>query len=310
MDTSVERLPEFPALEPLGVSHLPRVNELLDRVPQTSDFCLVSLWCWSAPGQFRVAEWQDNLVVEFDAYVEGERCLSFIGNNDPIGTAKVLLTSAPGAELRHIPWWMAEHFKPTTGLVAEEDRDDFDYIYSPSDYRDLRGHDKRRIRHRLNRYRRLVADHEGLRSGVGNHQLICERADQLRDLYKHWRLDGSPNVTSADAEAAAFEQLLQSAELLSRYTTLLLTYVELDDRLISASIGDVREKQFIGHFAKSDRLFGDTGPFVMLMQRLDEMGLETCNGQQDAGIAGLREHKTSYRPRELMRKCVVREAAS
>jgi hypothetical protein len=310
---ALDRLPTFPSMEDLAPVHLRRIRELVAPFPSYSDFSVVSLWSWSAAGRFRVAEHTGNLIVEFGDYIRGERHLSFIGSGAVGETAHRLLQAAESdpsllPTLQLVPEFVATELRSDDRFEVIETPDDRDYVYDSGTYVTLSGPIMRRIRQATNRHERVVERSGSLEMFQGDAHLLGRQVDPLVELYDRWEKMGREGVAFASGERIAFEHLLSTLPVISPHAEIRVTYGRDELDIHWVKIDDRRLDESMGHFAKSDDVYGrevDTVSFVDHMRSLNKVGVRRHNMQQDLGLAGLREHKEGLRPAGYLNKYSV-----
>ena len=304
-------LPAFPDLAPIAEEHLERIREITLRYPSYSDFNMVSLWGWSAAGDFKVAELNDNLVVEFGDYLSPTRFLSVLGTTKVAETAEALLFEAGRAgrglddELHLVPEITAKTLADDPRFEVWLEADQADYLYDPRLYVDLPGNRFKKIRSEVNQFRQDVSLFEDYVAISGGPDLLQRSGVELLEMFDRWRALGTDGAESADEERRAFGYLIETAPLIGSFTDLRVSLGYLDGRLVHYDVDEViDEKRGMGHFTKSFHFVRNSsvGHFVDSRCRLAAQGISESNCQQDLGIEGLRINKKRLRPSGMLNK--------
>ena len=127
-------IPTFPQFKKLELADREMIERFTAKFPPYSDFNFVSMWSWDTKGEMSVSILNNNLVIKFTDYLNGEPFFSFLGDTQVAETIKVLLDFSQQMysvnELRLVPEAVIEQCK---GVYAvSPDRDSFDYVYEVS----------------------------------------------------------------------------------------------------------------------------------------------------------------------------------
>lgn len=299
-------IPTFPEFKIVEVGDREAVESHTHRYPPYSDFNFTSLWAWDTSNERMISELNGNLVVRFTDYKTNEPFLSFLGSNETEHTARTLLEyckehSLPET-LRLIPEVSVEGLA-AKDFIVEEDRDNFDYIYSVPELSLLAGG---KFKGRRNFVNRFVHEH------ATAHAEIIDLADDrdvqgkilatLDSWEQHKQSRGKKY--ELEHEKAAIKRIFETAHL----HELVITAIFEDNTMLAFSIDEVLPNQFcIGHFWKADS--SCTGVYDFLIQKkaqhFETLGLAFLNYEQDLGVEGLRQSKMDYRPVDFLKKYVV-----
>jgi len=299
-------IPIFPNFKKLELTDKEEVEKFTSKFSPYSDFNFTSLWAWDTDGERMISELNGNLVVRFTDYETCEPFLSFLGTTEPERTARELIrfaeTSGISPVLRLVP---EESIKDLSGsdLLAEEDRDNFDYIFSTSQlstFRDVKYKTKKReVNKFLTLYPNIVFKSEKSINPILREHIIS--------LLQKWTIKKESNPEADnfgfEGEKKALRKILQMEN-----KNLLIFTCFLNNNLIGFEIDEILPHKYaVAHFSKVDTLYRGINDFLnmKLSQYLNDEGFEFCNWEQDLGIENLRKSKISYCPVSFLKKYKV-----
>lgn len=295
-------IPRYPIFKPLELNDQTEVAVHTTRCAPYSDFNFVSMWSWNVREEFRLSTLHGNLVVRFTDYVTEQPFYSFLGDQRVTDTAEELLRRS-----------LAEGLPERLGLVPEStahrmegsrvrwepDFDGSDYIFSTRRLRMLDGSDLKGKRYLANRFVRDNPAHRVERIDLRDRAM---RAAML-GLFEEWVAQKGYTHALEVAEFRAFQRLLEASHYLPELYGL---GVFVHDRFAAFAVLEfVHRAHCMGHYCKADTAaFEGVTPFVMrtIGELLGERQYEYLNWEQDLGLAGLRQNKSSYIPAAYLRK--------
>ncbi len=298
-------IPSFPIFKRVAIADRAAVEAHARNYPPYSDFNFTSLWAWDIRGERMISDLNGNLVVRFTDYSSHQPFLSFLGIEQPENTAKALIEFAARSgfplTLRLVPETSARHLQSST-LRVEPDEDNFDYVYSIADLVQLRGKGFMSKRGNIRRFMRrapdahlepIALDDSCVREGVFSVLASWERSKIERG--KDYEIKH---------ERAAIERLCNTA----RYHRLIVTGLFAQGSMLGFSIEEsLPGNHVICHFWKADS--SHDGAFDFLMhekaKRLQTIGVEFLNFEQDLGNPALRRAKRAWRPAHYLKKYTV-----
>jgi hypothetical protein len=299
-------IPEFPQFKPLELSDKEEVEKITQKYPPYSDFNFVSMWVWDINGKRMLSKLNGNLVVYFTDYLTGKPVFSFLGTNKVEQTAREIIDFAKKTKAPPVLCFMSEEVVknlPNSDFSIEEDRDNFDYIFSTSQlatFRGIKHKTKRQVANKfLTLYPNVVFKSEKLINPI--------LSDHIVSLLRKWtvRKGSNPETENLgfESEKKALNKILQM-----EHKNLLIFTCYLDNNLIGFEIDEILpSKHAVAHFSKVDTLYKGINDFLnmKLSQYLNNEGVEFCNWEQDLGIENLRKSKMSYRPINFLKKYKV-----
>lgn len=295
-------IPIFPNFKKIGIEDRTSIELHTHRYQPYSDFNFTSLWAWDTNGERMVSKLNGNLVVRFTDYKTCEPSFSFLGTNEPERTARELIHFAEASDvspvLRFIPEESVSGLR-ATNLFVEEDKNNFDYIFSVSKLADLRGSKFKEKRHLAGRFLREYPD------AFFELKELSDTAmrEQIVSVLNRWgnkkKLD--KKTYDLEHEEMAISRLLQTAN----DHKLIISCVFLRDVMIGFSVDEILPLQYaISHFFKVDSSYNGAYDFLnkKVSQYLATHDVALWNWEQDLGIENLGRSKMSYRPVNFLKK--------
>lgn len=292
----------YPNFSKLSISLKKDIEEITKTFLPYSDFNFTSLFSWDIDNKTEVSLLNDNLVVRLQDYLDSSKMVtSILGRNLIDDTLKKCLEDF--GELQLIPAATVEKIKNRDFFEVEESRDNFDYIYRTSDIAHFAGSEFKKKRNKSNRveveYGEKLITHP-------SEKVSLEAIKELIDVFRHWVNENHKTDDDSEAENRAIIKLLTNADFLD------LVIVELrhNHQLVAFSINEKINGSFaICHFEKAVRLHEDIYPYLVnrVALELEKQGCAFLNWEQDLGLPGLRQSKSSYEPYGFLRKYTVRK---
>ncbi len=303
--TSRPVIPKFPDFKCLTWNDRADIEHFTKEFPPYSDFNFNSLQSWNINDEMCVSQLNDNLVVQFNDYLTDSPFLSFIGLNDPTGTASTLLEYSRSKlgenALRLLPEVIAERLCRSSFEITS-DRDSFDYIYSIDDLC--------RLPQWPRKYKATLNLRTFLREYTSYECKCCllneASADNLRQLYALWasvcRID---HYTTN--EYRSFERLIGSV------ANILVVFISIDGILKGFVLYELLTNGYcMAHFNKADISY--KGIYEVLHwhsgQILSDHGIQYINFEQDLGISTLRQSKGKYKLHSFLRKVTIKKVGT
>jgi hypothetical protein len=298
-------IPAFPQFKKIDVSDRADVEGFTHRHPPYSDFNFTSLWAWDTAGERMISTLNGNLVVQFTDYTTHDPFMSFLGFQETETTARTLIDYARAAGLPEVPKLLPKisvNDLRASAFQIEEDRDNFDYIYSVPELSALCGSQLKDLRRNVRRFRRT---HPNIRveaidlQDKGIHRQIVSMVEVWEQHKKH---KSKPHEGAH--EAHAIQRLLETAQ----EHTLTASALFQDHAMIGFSIEELLPDRYcMGHFWKADCTH--TGAYDILVhevaQHLETRNVAFWNVEQDLGIPALRYSKAKYGTAHFLEKYTV-----
>ncbi len=298
-------IPNFPVFKKLSIDDQKNVEKYINSFPPYSDYNFISLWSWNTDNKIELSLLNENLVIKFSDYLTNDTFLSFIGTQEVTKTIKTLLLNGSQRDhiipaIKLIPEITIESDRKLSEYFSvNEDRDNFDYIYSIDEFLYFKGTKYGPKRNFVNRF---------VKKYQPNHEIIdlTNRKNKtlIKNLFETWREGRKKDLLEVRNEYTAVERLLKKISVFD----LLNIGIFIDEKLIAFSINQVLPNGYaINLFEKGD--IAHQGVFQYLRQitakYLKESGCEFLNHEQDLGIEGLRKSKMSYHPKFFLKKYII-----
>lgn len=295
-------IPEFPNFKKLELADKEEVEKFTSKFPPYSDFNFTSLWAWDTDSERMVSKLNGNLVIRFTDYENCEPFFSFIGSNDLENTAHKLIDFAKKLNISPILRCVPEELVNSllkSSLLVEEDRDNFDYIFSISELLNLKGVKFKEKRHSATRFLREYPNASFKIKELSNKNI----REQIISVFHRWEDKKQSDKKTYDFayEEKAINRLLQIPD----NHNLIISCVLLDDVMIGFSVDEILSSGYaISHFIKADISFSGIYDFLNkeVSKHLAGQNITLWNWEQDLGIENIRKSKTSYHPINFLKK--------
>ena len=296
-------IPQFPNFKKISTEDRKDIEFYTNQYPPYSDFNFTSLWVWDTEEKRKISILDNNLVVLFTDYETLELCFSFLGANNPKNTINKLIEYAKdnniSTTLRYIPEELIKLLN-INGFLIEEDRDNFDYIFSTLQLSDFTGTKYKTKRHGVNKF---LTSHPDVDFRVENSINPILR-EHIINLSQKWT--AKKGIVHEIANLGFESEKKALSRILNMESKNLLIFTcYLDDNLMGFEIDEILSPKYaIAHFSKVDTSCGDINDFLnmKLSEYLKNKGVEFCNWEQDLGIENLRKSKMSYSPITFLKK--------
>lgn len=294
---------KYPRFQKLTISDRTVFQEVTEKYPPYADFNFTSMYCWDIKNETEFSVFHGNLIVRFNDYITGMPFYTFYGHNDVEQTIDILfeLSQDHGftSELKLIPEFaITAQIKEQYNVV--EDRDNFDYIISLNEVRNLQGSKFHKKRNMVNRFLREypLAEIKEL-----NLKKSTTR-EAIEDLLQRWVISGNKNKSEAHNEFLAIQRLFS----LVNSVQLESLGVFYEGTLIGFAIDEVIHSQYaISHFEKADITYLGIYEFLKrgIACHLYEKDCVFFNLECDLGIEGLRKAKELWHPVNYFKKYTI-----
>ncbi|HEU4914896.1 MAG TPA: phosphatidylglycerol lysyltransferase domain-containing protein [Candidatus Saccharimonadales bacterium] len=292
----------FPAFTTLDIGHRAEVEAITSKFAPYADFSFVNLYAWSMNQQTEVSLLNGNLVVRLPDYITGDTLMySIIGRHRVEQSLRQIMELS--GSLCLVPEEVARHLDDPAYLV-QDDRDNADYMYEVFSLATLQGKELKKKRNKVHRFLRDF----GEAVKVSTETDISETtAHALREVFKEWAASSNKSDEECHAEYVAIDRMLQHAKELN----LLFAMVKIEEKIVAFSVHELRDDgHAICHFEKALPVHECLYAFTIYYtaNELAARGVQQVNWQQDLGIPGLRQAKTSYQPNGLLKKFSITRA--
>ena len=289
-------IPSFPEFTPLSIDCREEMHPKLSLTPDgVSEFTFGGLFLFRERYQYRVSKLADKTLI-----ISGVKPLSVQGEKPE--SFFMTPCAAPGQGILERLFETHDYWKNISdsilisgrerleewGIVFDEDRNNFDYLYLRSDLAELPGK-------KYHKKRNLVA--QFLKSYTHSEKpLTKELIPEAMDVLENWRTG-----KAADGDYTACREALEFFTELNMKG--LMFYI--DNKPAGWCLGEpvARGRMFTVHFEKGLECYKGIYQFInqAFAATLPEYFIH-INREQDLGEEGMRQAKLTYRPSGFVRK--------
>lgn len=298
--------PVFPNFKSITQDDKVLIESITSKYPPYSDFNFISLYSWNTDGNTLFSILNNNLVIKMKDYTSEDTLFTFLGNNVINDTVDTLLPYAKRCGTDTLTLIPEINFINNSGVFkkysVEEDRDQFDYIYSLDAMIKMDGRVFRRHRNMIRNFEFNYA------SQVRTESLNLDDSNKQKEilfLYECWKdLKIKNSKTVDETELLAIKNLLN----LQIKNNLVCYGLYIENNLIAFSIVEILPNNYCNiHFEKTNSDYKGIGDYLTLQIAKDmlKQGITYQNVEQDLGIEGLRRSKLSYNPETFLKKYKV-----
>ncbi len=270
-----------------------------------SEYTFTNLFIWGAEGKIKLAE-EDGVLFLLLDYGEENRFMFAPLTRDPAGDYRPALDAAAaycrnrGIEpvFKAISGPIRDAFARCEGYSLTEDRDNYDYVYTMEDLRDLSGKKLHAKRNHINQFMAQYGE---------SYEYVRLNPDMLAEcmaLYNEWLQKKPPSDPDALGEYLAIRELITHMDALG----VIGAGIRIRGKLAAYTLGErMDEEMAVVHIEKAGTDI--PGLFTVvnnLFVRNEFAGMKYVNREEDMGLEGLRRAKLSYNPVMLIEKYVGR----
>ena len=285
-------------LEPLTTAQIPLLREFLSRYPrQSCDYNICNLLSWGKIYNNQYTLWEGHLVLVNPQY---SYLLYPVGPGLGADKTRELFDlyreDAPEAKLLIIPEnWQESCPGLDRHFEISDDRYWYDYVYATEKMVNLRGKKLTKKKNLISQFRRAYPNYHVLPISKEKHEVI-ER------FTEKWRRERHVEGSYLDTEMKAIQNTLEMWDELPVEGII----VCLDQRIAAYSIFSPQTQDMVTvHFEKFDPdKKGSAQLIYWETARYLQSRYKWINREQDIGLEGLRQAKTSYAP-DFMVKFLV-----
>ena len=301
MDELWSGVPKFPQFKDLTLEDKPLFDQVFNQFPpQISEFTFTNLFIWRHAYQIKISRLQNFLCL-----LSEQRESSFffppIGEGDVIECYQSLLQYLGGKgtlpKIVRVPEAAVEQMDwKTSGMKAELDRSQCDYVYLTQDLIELKGRKYHRKRNHIKQFQEKYS--------YQYIPLTPEWIPQCLQLETEWcdlrHCEASPGLLN---ESVAIKEAFTHFEELGVKGGAIL----INGKVEAFTLGDpLNSETVVIHIEKANPAY--EGLYPTINQAFLEnqwSGYTYVNREQDLGEEGLRKAKESYFPHHLVNKYVV-----
>jgi hypothetical protein len=296
------QIDKFPEFNEIDLSHQSQVTDLLSKYPlEASEYTFNNLFAFRGTYNFKISLLDENLIILKDKEPVSLFCP--VGNIKSPGMLETLFEwlkkQTDNPYMERVPEsFVSAYIKDNMDFIIEEERDHFDYLYNIKELSELKGrkyHDKR---NKVNKFRTLY-DYEYL-------SLTPDLVDECLDFEDDWcEVKECEKYFGLEKERDAILQILLNFDDLN----IKGSAIRINNRIEALTLGEkMLEDTFVIHVEKANTDI--PGLYQVINQEFLLHDAQDCiyvNREQDLGIPGLRNSKTSYNPARFIKKYRIRE---
>ena len=301
MDELWSGVPTFPQFKDLTLEDKPLCDQVFNHFPsQISEFTFTNLFIWRHAYQIKISRLQNFLCLLseqressffFPPMGEGDVIECYQGLLHYLGGKATLpkIVRVPEAAVEQMDW-------KTSGMKAELDRSQCDYVYLTQDLIELKGRKYHRKRNHIKQFQEKYS--------YQYIPLTPEWIPQCLQLETEWcdlrHCEASPGLLN---ESVAIKEAFTHFEELGVKGGAIL----INGKVEAFTLGDpLNPETVVIHIEKANPAY--EGLYPTINQAFLEhqwSGYTYVNREQDLGEEGLRKAKESYFPHHLVNKYVV-----
>lgn len=280
----------------IETSDLEIIHDFVSRFEPYSDFNPISLISWDSKRSNMYAIKSDCMIIKICDYLTDKIILSILGKDVDKQTIEELLDYPE--KLKMVPEISLS--KITADFSLAEDRDSFDYVINLQDFTALSGKEYKPLRKRINHF---------LKNYRSSEIRILDLTDiptqaQVADFTVSWAKNKEFDDKKISEDVASVKEYMRISTLFDCVNVGLF----VNNEFVGYSFSQLLPNRWaMGHFGKTDVTYEHS--FLYLEHAADKLildrGAQYLNLQQDTGLAGLRQHKLSYKPVRFLKKYTV-----
>lgn len=295
--------PKFPQFVPLTLEDKATIQLLTHSLPPYSDFNFTSLWSWNVKGLVSYSILNGNLVICLTDYLTGLPSYSFCGDQNVHDTAvnllEYLMAEELTPELKLIPEICAQGLR-TSELDVKADQDNSDYILDIKKLTTYSGSELKPHRNLVTKFNKL---HQAVIRQLELHQPDLQA--ELENFFHRWIAYKQLDQAATANELTAFKRVFH----LAHDENILGLGLYVNNQLAGFTINEMLPHNYLMiHFEKGEAP-AYPGIYQVLMQQTAQFfankGYQFINYQQDLGLAGLKQNKSSFKPHHFLHKYKV-----
>lgn len=188
------------------------------------------------------------------------------------------------------------HFDRLKGCIKfeyAESRDYFDYVYSAEDLALLKGRKYHQKRNHISKFKKSYSYSYNL--------ITPENLQRVKDFYDEFIKNNPAESASEKIERESAYYALDNIEKLG----MIGAFLEVDEKVVAFTIGEVKGDCLYVHVEKADREFDGSYTTInneFVIDCVDKFAIKWVNREDDSGDEGLRKAKLSYNPDHFAEK--------
>jgi hypothetical protein len=288
-------IPTYPNFTYLDISHKEEFDNLSSEFDPYAEFSFACPFVWDTDRTAEISKYKKNLILRMPDYSTMETFTTVLGKDDIDDIFKSELTHN---SLRMVPEATIQSLQNISDFFVEEDRDQFDYIYSTHDQAHLPGKHLKNRRKKSGQYHRVHDEYLIVK------KLKLTNPSDINDIFQTfegWSEHKNKKQSDVNHEREALHKLISYSSSFD-----FLTYgVYHDKKCVGFSINEpVQLSYVVCRFQKTLLEHNHTDAFLTNVVGIEMLykGYNFISWEQDLGDQGLRSFKESYRPIKYLKK--------
>lgn len=292
-------IPTFPKFANLSIKLKNEFEDLVGDSEPYSEFSFPCIYSWDSDNKAKVSKINDNLVIQMPDYLNDTPFISILGKSKLDSSVDVLLDKVQ--ELRFVPESVVVSLNNPSKYRITPDRDQFDYVFSVEQLINLPGRHFKGRRNKSSLFLRVhSSDLEIRKTNFQDMNHIVE----IQKTFNEWADERNKSAEEVEHELKALKKILEE----SSHFNLIGIQVFIKGRCVGFSINEVVHKDYaMSRFQKTLKEFDHLDIFLssLVAGEIKHFGCQYISWEQDLGIEGLRQYKSSYQPIKYLKKYTI-----
>ena len=294
-------LPLFPDFKAIEIDDRQGITDILrSGRPGTSELTFTNLFVWRKHYSFRWALYGECLCIVGKENAGPDFAMAPVGPSGRVETGIAVLewlketTGVSSPSIERADEGLAREASRSSRLLAEEEREHFDYVYLTRDLINLPGKKNRSKRNKINRFVRSYGSYV-------YEELTENHVKAALDLQEKWCL-----MKRCEEDLNLLGEWDAVREILNNYSELKVAgaVIIVGGEVKAFTLGEpLSDDMALIHIEKADPSL--PGLYQLINQQFCArrwMGMTFVNREQDLGLPGLRGAKLSYNPDHFIKK--------
>jgi hypothetical protein len=287
-------VPGYPASRAIRISDKAMFDGLFAKMqPSISEFTFTNLFLWGAAKRYSMSKFEGHVLVFYESH--GRRIFLPPVGSEPEKVIRKILGESGESEFQRVPEEIALRLKDPA-LSVEEDRNNFDYVYSREDLVRLPG-------------TKYSPKRAYVRRALELSPIVIENPDSnLREcmrLQEEWCKD---RMCDSDEALKQENEAIYTLFLNKKELWVTCVVIEIDGKVAAFAAGEpLNDDTYVIHFEKADTKY--TGIYQLINNEFAKRippKFKFVNREQDLGVDGMRKAKEGYHPVRMEKKFRIR----
>lgn len=289
----------YPEFTKLKIEHQYEFEAILSGIEPYSEFSFPCIYSWDTEQNTHVSKFNDNVLIKMPDYITNEPFVSILGKNISNSIIDELLEEF--SELKLVPEAAVEQITTPSAYNLVPDRDQFDYVFNLDQLINLPGRHFKGRRNKSSRFIKVHGENLEIKKIDFKDQ---DMINQINTTFIQWQKEKNKTDSEVEHEQKALKRILDH----SNYFNLIGIVVLIDDYCIGFSINEVVGDDYaMSRFQKTLLAFNHLDVLLssIVAGELKHFGCTYVSWEQDLGIEGLRQYKTSFKPEKFLKKYTI-----